>query len=143
VGSSNVAAHYAAGLQSVRFEYEEGASGDIHSGWCDTSEAPWDWSTDSTTRYQCNRVGDFGSGHNLCVSGAFNVCDGSGWNNGWTQDISLGDADWDYAYQSAQNHKQNYGVDNYNVVGWQQTSHINNADGLDYQVRVWLRPPME
>jgi hypothetical protein len=75
----------------------------------------------------------------LCISGYGQSCDQTSFNDGWAMDLSLGDADWDYAYQSAPNHHTEFNNQGFAVAGWDQTSHDNNAAWSDAVVRIWVR----
>jgi hypothetical protein len=143
MGAINVKTWYALGFQSVRYEFERGSDGARHAGWCDTSAAPWDWTSGMTGRYTCKRSSPDGSGHHVSMSGVDDVCDGSLWNTGWTMDVALGDADWDYAYQASPNHLTFTDGQRlmFMVAGFDQTYHANNAADQDYLMRVWLREP--
>jgi hypothetical protein len=79
----------------------------------------------------------------VSISGVDDVCDGSLWNTGWTMDVALGDADWDYAYQASPNHLTFTDGQRlmFMVAGFDQTYHANNAGDQDYLMRVWLREP--
>merc|ERR1711990_962402 len=96
-------------------------------GWCSTVEPsktpwsywkstspPWDWATQNTNnKWECKKgsagavdgVGSEGNGRHICMSGKGETCDGSSPNNGWTGDLPLGNSIWDYAMQSAPNHR--------------------------------------
>ncbi|NDF15901.1 hypothetical protein EB061_11365, partial [bacterium] len=84
MGAIDVKSWYSKGFQSVRYEFERGSDGASQSGWCDTSSASWNWSAGMTGRYSCKRSAPYGSGHRVSMSGVGDVCDGSGWNTGWT-----------------------------------------------------------
>ena len=134
MGGINVEDWYNAGFQSVRFEFVRGSDLHTASGWCDTSDSPWNWSVGAGMN-TCRKASPNGSDQKLCMSGQNLICDGSGWNNGWTLDASLGNSQWDYAYQAAPNHAYWQGVSNFMVAGFEQTSHTNNVNGADYAMR--------
>jgi hypothetical protein len=143
LGAINVKALYDQGFRQVRFEYVQGSTGESQRGWCDTSLSLWSWGPDNTLKNTCKRAAPAGDNRMICRSGYNTICDSSGWNNGWSSDISLGDSSWDYAFQSAPNHNLHPTVPtpDFMVAGWKQTTHANNAQGQDYAVRIWLREP--
>ena len=131
-------------MVQVRFEFLRGSDGASRAGWCDTAGA-WNFSATNTQRHECQKAPPSGSGHALCLSGT-GTCDGSSWNSGWTNSATLGDAQWDYAYQAAPNHLGPGGDHvgartDHMVAGYGQAAHDNNAAGGDYQMRIWLREP--
>ncbi len=139
IGSIDVERAYTAGFKQVRVEYIQGSTGQSASGWCDTSNAPWDRTVGHSERYECKRAAPDGDGQNVCMSGIALTCDSTSPNAGWALDLALGDADWDYAYQSSPNHVVWQSHPGFMVAGWDMTNHANNVQGQDYQVQIWLR----
>lgn len=76
----------------------------------------------------------------VCLSGINAVCDRTaGFNMGWAGDVAIGNRYWDYAYQSAPNHVETRPGVNFAVAGMGQNTHVNNMNGKDARVLIYLR----
>jgi hypothetical protein len=142
LGATNVKERYV-NQKEVRFEFENG-DGKVHTGWCDTTDNVWDWTSVASGTYSCHRDGTFGSDNRLTLRRDNRLSDGSCCNDRWQYSVALGDDGSDYAYEATPNYLQYDGgytssiIYNFDVLN----TGVANALETDVQMRIYLRPAL-